>query len=69
MNQSEREARINYHRRMADYEQSRAVHCVGSTARDSAYETAREHISCVFMLEMNHDVDYQNMAVNPTSTE
>lgn len=69
MLQNERDARINYHRRMADYEQSRAVYCSGSTARDSAYEMAREHIACVFMLEMNHDVDYKNMPTNPTRSE
>ncbi len=69
MLQDERNARINYHRRMADYEQFRASYCFSPIARDSAYEAAREHIACVFMLEMMHDVDYKNMPTNPTPGE
>ena len=50
MSQEEKTARINYHRRMSDFEQARAAHCEKQTAKDAALEAAGEHIACVFML-------------------
>jgi hypothetical protein len=58
---SEKLARLNYHRRMADLEQA----C--GTA--NSLEQAGEHISAVFYLEMGYLKAYAKLAVNPTSDD